>query len=93
MATKIKDDFELQVSRDWVQRFQRVLERYKTLDETEIHPDIREMCVDSTRFLIEKIEREIEGYLAQKASGTAVEQARIHAASAPFENSYGNEAL
>ena len=66
--SKIENDHQLEISRDWVERFQRVLERYKTLDETEIHPDIREMCVDSTRFLIEKIEREIEAYLTQKAA-------------------------
>jgi len=85
--SKIENDHQLEISRDWVERFQRVLERYKTLDETEIHPDIREMCVDSTRFLIEKIEREIEEYIAQKAAETAVGQMRIQAASARAENS------
>ncbi len=85
--SKIENDHQLEISRDWVERFMRVLERYKTLDETEIHPDIREMCVDSTRFLIEKIEREIEEYLAQKAAETAVGQTQIQSVSARAENS------
>ena len=83
MATKIQDDFELQVSREAVERLQRVLEGYKTIPQ----PDIREMCVDSTRFMIEKIEREIEAYLAQKAAETAVGQTRIQSVSARAENS------
>ena len=81
MATKIQNDFELQVSREAVERLQRVLEGYKTIPQ----PDIREMCVDSTRFMIEKIELEIEEYLTQKAAETATVQAQILSASVPAE--------
>lgn len=62
MATKIKDDFELQVSREAIERLRRALKGVKTIPNS----DIRQMCEDSTRFMIEKIEREIEEYLVMK---------------------------
>lgn len=83
MATKIKDDFELQVSREAAERLQRALEGVKRIS----NPDIRQMCADSTHFMIEKIEREIEEYLAQKTAETSVKQTWIEAASASSENS------
>ena len=82
MATKIKDDFELQVSCETVERLQRALEGVQRIP----NPDIRQMCAESTRFMIEKIEREIEEYLAQKAAETAVEQTRIQSVPASAEN-------
>jgi len=94
MATKIKDDFELQVSREAIERLQRALEGVKRIS----NPDIRQMCADSTHFMIEKIEREIEEYLAavhevtverseQKAAETSAKQTWVEAASASSENS------
>ena len=62
MATKIKDDFELQVSREAVERLQRALAGYKTV------PDPDPNCLDGIQFMMEKIEREIEEYLAQKVN-------------------------
>jgi hypothetical protein len=82
---KIENDHQLEITCDWIQRFQRVLEQYKTLDELEIHPDIRQMCMDSTHLLIEKLEREIDEYLTQKAAETATVQAQILSASVPAE--------
>ena len=83
MATKIKDDFELQISREAIERLQRALEGVKRIS----NPDIRQMCADSTHFMIEKIEREIEEYLTQKAAETSVKQTWIEAASALSEYS------
>jgi hypothetical protein len=75
MSTKIKDDFELQVSREAVKRLQRALEGYQAV------PDPDPNCLDGIQFMIEKIEREIEEYLAQKAAETSSKKTQIKAAS------------
>jgi hypothetical protein len=75
---KIENEHQLEISRDWVTRFRRVLKGYKTAD---IPPDIRQMCVDSTHFTIEKIEREIEEYLAHKATEASPSEVQNQAAS------------
>jgi hypothetical protein len=75
MATKIKDDFELQVSREAVERLRRALAGYKAV------PDPDPNCLDGIQFMMEKIEREIEEYLSQKAAETSSEKKLIKAAS------------
>jgi len=61
MTTKIKDDFELQVSQEAIGRFKRALAGYQSV------PDPAPNCLDGIRFMIEKIERGIEEYLAQQS--------------------------
>ena len=75
MATKIKDDFELQVSHEAIERLKRALAGYQSVSD----PDPN--CLDGVRLMVEKIEREIEGYLAQKVAEPSLESTRIKAAS------------
>ena len=77
MATKIKDDFELQVSHEAVERLRRALGHAQRIPQ----PEIRKDCSDSLRIWINRIEREIEEYLAQKASETSPEETPLKAAS------------
>jgi hypothetical protein len=74
---KIENDHQLRVSRKAVKRLRRALEGIKTIPNS----DIRQMCEDSTSFMLEMIEREIEEYLSQKAAKTSAEKPSIQAAS------------
>ena len=59
---KIENDYQLKISRKRVEGLKRALRATKKIDNL----DICGMCEDSTCFMIEKIEREIEEYLALK---------------------------
>lgn len=59
---KIENEHQLQVSRKAVDRLRRALAGYKAV------PDPDPNCLDGIQFMMEKIEREIEEYLAQKAN-------------------------
>lgn len=65
---KIKDDFELQVSREAVAGLRRALKHAQRIPQ----PEIRKDCSDSLHIWINRIDREIEEYLSQK---TAIEAA------------------
>ena len=56
---QIENDHQLQVSRKAVKRLRRALEGIQTIP----NPDIRQMCEESTSFMLETIEGEIEEYL------------------------------
>jgi hypothetical protein len=75
MTTKIKDNFELQVSHETIERLQRALASYKAVP----NPDLN--CLDGIQFMIEKIEREIEQYLAHKATEASPNDVQNRAAS------------
>ena len=75
---KIENDHQLEITKGWIERFRRVLEGYQTAD---IHPDIRKTGLENTRFLIQKLEREIEEYLAQKTENSTAENTSIQSAS------------
>ena len=74
---KIENDHQLQVSRKAVKRLRHALEGIQTISNS----DIRQMCEDSTGFMVEQIEREIEEYLAQKVAKIPAEKPAIKAAS------------
>jgi len=74
---KIENDHQLQVSREAVEGLRRAFEGYKAIPQ----PDIRKMCMDSLRIWIDRIEREIEEYLAQKATETSLKKTPIEAVS------------
>ncbi|MBI1929459.1 hypothetical protein HYR99_35095 [Candidatus Poribacteria bacterium] len=75
---KIENDYQLKISRKRVEGLKRALHATKEME----NPDVRQMCEDSTRFMLEKIEREIEEYLAQKAAEKVAEKTPLHSASA-----------
>ena len=75
MATKIKDNFELQISHETVARLKRTLAGYEAVRD----PDPN--CLDGIRFIIEKVEGEIEAYLTQKAGETLAAPTQTEAAS------------
>ncbi|HIE30451.1 TPA: hypothetical protein EYP66_24595 [Candidatus Poribacteria bacterium] len=77
MAKKIKDDFELQVSYEAVERLRRALGHAQRIPQ----PEIRKDCSDSLQIWIDRIDREIEEYLARKAGATSAEKKSIKAAS------------
>jgi len=72
---KIENEHQLQVSREAVERLRRALEGYKSVTD----PDPN--CLDGIQFMMEKIEREIKEYLAQKVTETSYEKAPTKAAS------------
>ncbi|MBM3240920.1 hypothetical protein FJZ31_31955 [Candidatus Poribacteria bacterium] len=74
---KIENDHQLRVSLKAAKRLQLALEGIKTIPNS----DIRQMCEDSTSFMLETIEREIEEYLLQKAAETSAKKPSIQAAS------------
>jgi len=74
---KIENDHQLQVSFKAVKRLQCALEGIKTIPNS----DIRQMCEDSTSFMLKMIEREIEEYLSQKAAETSAKKPSTQAAS------------
>jgi len=56
---KIENDHQLQVSLKAAKRLQRALAGIKTIPNA----DVRQMCEDSTSFMLETIEQEIKEYL------------------------------
>jgi hypothetical protein len=77
MVTKIKDDFELQVSYEAVEGLRRALGHAQRIPQ----PEIRKDCSDSLQIWINRIEREIEEYLEQKAVRASAEKTPLKAAS------------
>ena len=59
---KIENEHQLEITREWVRRFKQIYEKQK--EDPITVPD----ALDSTRFLIEKLEREIEEYFAEEVS-------------------------
>ena len=74
---KIENDNQLQVSRKAAKRLQRALEGIKTISNS----DIRQMCEDSTSFMLETIKLEIEEYLSQTAAEMSAKKPSTQAAS------------
>ena len=77
MGKKIENEHQLQVSREAVQGLRRALGHAQRIPQ----PEIRKDCSDSLRIWIDRIEREIEEYLAQKAAETSPEETPLKAAS------------
>ena len=71
---KIQNDHQLQISRQAIERLQRALKGYEAAN-------IGADGLESLRIGIRRIEREIEEYLAQKATETALEETSLKAAS------------
>ncbi len=61
---KIENAHQLQLSREAVEGFRQALKHAQTI----LPDDIRQACEYSTRVWIDRIEREIEEYLAQKVA-------------------------
>jgi hypothetical protein len=77
MGKKIENEHQLQVSYEAVERLRRALGHAQRIPQ----PEIRKDCSDSLRIWINRIDREIEEYLAQKASETSPAETALKVAS------------